>query len=79
VGLTVHGELRLLVDLVKPDGLLQLALGADCAGVPLLVDPLHGEGVGAWESADFAHFGLKVVILDSMVDVRDKDLTENKK
>ena len=76
--LTVNGEFRLLVDFVEPDRLLQLALGADRAGVALLVDPLHGEGVGARESADLAHLGLQVVVLDRVIDVRDKDLTEKK-
>ena len=53
--LTVHGEFGLFIDLVEPDGLVQFDLGVDGARVPLLVDPLHGEGVVAVEAADLTH------------------------
>ena len=70
----MNSELSLLVDLVEPDGLLQLALRADGAGVPLFVDPLHGERVGAGKAADLSHLALQVAVLDRVVDVRDEDL-----
>ncbi len=72
----MDGEFGLFVDLVEPDGLLKLALGADGAGVSLLVDPLDGEGVGAREAAYLAHLALQVVVPDRVVDVRDEDLAE---
>ena len=73
---TVHGELRLLVDLVQPDGLVELDLAGDGAGVALLVNPLHGERVVLVEAADVAHLAQKTVVADPVVDVRDEHVAE---
>ena len=73
----MDGEFGLLVDLVEPDGFLELALRTDGARVALLVHPLDREGVGAREAADLAHFRVKVVVLDRVPDVRDENLPEN--
>ena len=70
----MHSKLSFLVDLVKPDGLLQLALGTDGARVPLFVHPLDGEGVGSRESANFSHLRLQVIVLNRVIDVSDEDL-----
>ena len=39
----VDRELRVLVDLVQADGLVQLYLALDDAGVPLLIHPFHSQ------------------------------------
>ena len=75
----MNGEFSLLVDFVEPDGLLQLALRAHGARVPLFVHPLHGEGVGAGKAANLPHLALQVGVLDRVVDVRDENLPIEKK
>ena len=71
-------ELCLLVDFVESDGFFQLALRADRTGVTLLIYPLHGEGIGSWEAADFPHLALEVVVPDRVIDVSDEDLAEKR-
>ena len=68
----MNGELRLFVDLVEPDGLVELDLAGDCAGVALLVHPLHGEWVVPVEAADLAHLVDQFVVADPVVDVSDE-------
>lgn len=69
---TVNGQLRLLVDLVEPDGLVELDLARDCAGVALLVHPLHGERVILVKAAYLAHLVDQLVVADPVVDVCDE-------
>ena len=74
---TVNGELCLLVDLVEPDGLVELDLAGDGAGVALLVHPLDGERVVPVEAADLAHLVDQLVVADPVVDVRDEHAPVN--
>ena len=69
---TVNGELGLLVDLVEPDGLVELDLAGDGAGVALLVHPLDGERVVPVEAADLAHLVDQLLVADPVIDVGDE-------
>ncbi len=73
-GEDVDAQLGLLVDLVEPDGLFQLHLAGERAGVALLVHPLDGEGVVAVEAAHLPHLALQLRVGDAVVDVRDEDV-----
>ena len=68
----MNGELRLLVDLVEPDGLVELDLAGDRAGIALLIHPLHGERVVLVEAAYLAHLVDQLLVPNPVVDVSDE-------
>ena len=47
----MHDNDGLLVELIEAKALVELALRGDGAGVALVVDPLHSEGLGRLELA----------------------------
>jgi hypothetical protein len=77
-GLTVDGDLGVLLELVEPESLVELLLGGDAARVAFVVDPLHGELVGRGtsgpEAADRPHLLAQLVHADARGDIRDLDL-----
>lgn len=75
----MNGDLGVLLELVQPEGLVELLLGGDAAGIALVVDPLHGELVrrraGRAKAADRPHLIAQLVHADARGDVRDLDLS----
>ena len=70
--LTMHCEFSLFVGLIEPDGLVELDLAGDGAGVALFVHPLDGERVVPVEAADLAHLVDQLLVADPVVDVGDE-------